>query len=106
MYLISECKKDILVLWDNYKYVGLNPNVKRFLKNFVANKKLGVEEQGTHLGFISFSKDNRTRELLKLGEIKNKTKLIEWLESFDNRQNSRSNTTIIKKAHWLAINVS
>ncbi|XP_028409410.1 uncharacterized protein LOC114532012 [Dendronephthya gigantea] len=87
------CKKDILVLWDNSKFFGLNPHVK-ILKKFIKNEKLGVEEQGTHLGFISFSNSTAT-ELLKVGEIRNKTHLLKWLDSIHvyNDSNSYSNAT-------------
>ncbi|XP_028395740.1 deleted in malignant brain tumors 1 protein-like [Dendronephthya gigantea] len=98
---VSDCKKDIFVLWNNYNFVGLNPHVKRFLKNFIRNKKLGVEEHGTHLGFISFSSYNTGRELLKIGELRNKTELIKWLDSFENSTDPSRNTTIIRKSYEL-----
>ncbi|XP_028410762.1 uncharacterized protein LOC114533445 [Dendronephthya gigantea] len=52
---VSDCKKDILVLWNNSNFVDFDPNIKEFLKKFIKNKKLDVKRRGTHLGFISFS---------------------------------------------------
>ena len=105
-YVISGCKKDILVLFDYSNFFGLNTNVTDFLKNFIKSEKLRVEEQGTHLGFTTFSKDNRTRELLKVGKITNKTELIQWLENFDFGNDTGGDTTYIYDALKIANNVS
>ncbi|XP_028414251.1 uncharacterized protein LOC114537309 [Dendronephthya gigantea] len=88
------CKKDIPVLWDisNYVNSAYIDVVKEFLKKFIKSEKLRVEEQGTHLGFASFSSDNRTRELLEVGEIKNKTLLMQWLDRNDFENNPSVNT--------------
>ncbi|XP_028415533.1 uncharacterized protein LOC114538604 [Dendronephthya gigantea] len=89
-----DCKKDILVLWDisNYVNSAYIDVLKEFLKKFIKSEKLRVEEQGTHLGFASFSSDNRTRELLEVGEIKNKTLLMQWLDRIDFENNPSVNT--------------
>ncbi|XP_028411833.1 uncharacterized protein LOC114534569 [Dendronephthya gigantea] len=94
MHITDYCKKDILVLWDISNYVNSTyiDDVKEFLKKFIKSEKLRVEEQGTHLGFASFSSDNRTRELLEVGEIKNKTLLMQWLDRIGFENNPSGDT--------------
>ena len=85
---------------------GLSTDVKEFLKKFIKSKKLGVKEQGTHLGFTTLSKDNISRELLRVGEIKKKTDLIQWLENFSLGNDTGGNTTYIYEVLKSANNVS
>ena len=80
--------------------------MKEFLKKFIRSEKLRVEEQGTHLGFITFSSDNQTSKFLKVGEIKNKTELIQWLNSFDNGNDLSGDRTLTNEIFELANNVS
>ena len=65
-----------------------------------------MEEQGTHLGFITFSSDNQSRKLLEVGEIKNKTELIHWVESFDYDNSLSGNGTFENDKFELANYVS
>ena len=82
--------------------------MKKVLKKFIKNEKLRVEEKSTHLGFISFSNDNGTRELLKVGEIRNRTELVNWLDSIhsENDPNDSQNATFRERACELANRVS
>ena len=108
-YVVSDCKKDILVLWDNLNFVSSEyfPAAKKFLKKFIKNKKLRVGKQGTYLGFITFSNDNRSGgELLKVGEIKKKRELIQWLDSFDYDNDLNGKVALINKVFDRANNVS
>ena len=107
MCIVSDCKKDILVLWDNSNSANAShyPVAKKFLKRFIKSEKLSVEEQGTHLGFITFN-GNRTRKLLKVGEIRNKTELIQRLDSSDFDNDLNGNANFINEAFELANNVS
>ena len=104
---VSDCKKDVLVLWDNSNSADSSyfPVVKEFLNKFIKSEKLRVEEGGTHLGFITFN-NNRTTEILKIGKIGDKTELIQWLNSsdFDNHLNGYAN--FMNEALELANNVS
>ncbi|XP_028404367.1 uncharacterized protein LOC114527004 [Dendronephthya gigantea] len=94
-----ECKKDILVLWDNSNSISPHyEDVFKFMKKLIRNKDLNVGEDGTHLGFITFSdgqsldlrrkertkdKKNHTRVLLKVGEITDPEKIIDNLSGYD-----------------------
>ena len=79
--------------------------MKEFLQKFIKSEKLRVEEQGTHLGFITFN-DNQTKQLLKVGEIWNRTELIQWVNSSDFDNDLNSNANFINEAFELANNVS
>ena len=84
-----DCKKDILVLWDNSQSIGQGPftdSVVPFLVNLVDSPKLNVGEEGTQLGFITFSSSERTETLLDIGEITSADKLVKWLESLQYSQ--------------------
>ena len=80
----KDCKKDILVIWDNSQSVGQGPfkdNVVPFLVNLVKSPKLNVGKEGAQFGFITFSSDERTKTLLKIGEKTSPDDLETWLKS-------------------------
>ncbi len=67
--VISECRKDILLLWDvsnSLKKEGFK-QVKKFLKELIQTKSLNVKKDGTHIAFIVFSSERNTRRLLDFG---------------------------------------
>ena len=117
---ILECKKDILVLWDNSNSIGNHYNqVFEFIKKFIKNKDLNVGKDGTHLGFITFSgppsniyvrkggsKKDRTRVLLKVGEIKDPEKIINNLAQYDFFYDLSGKKTYTGTAFKLALEVS
>ena len=111
VYIISDCKKDILILWDNSVSVGkynFRDVVLPFLIKLVNSTQLNVAKNGTHLGFITFSNENRTRTLLNIG-TKNKTEakdLISWLMKLNYKKDLEGNQTYTGKAFKLANDVS
>jgi hypothetical protein len=81
LYIISVCKKDILVIWDNSISIGetrFKDNVIPFLLGFINSKELKVGEDGTHLGFISFSTKRRTKTILEIGTKNTVEELTAW----------------------------
>ena len=88
------CKKDILILWDcsnSIKFDALKTKIIPFLKGLVNSKKLNVNKEGTHLGFITFSTKTKTKVLKKVGEIQDPDKLINWLNQYTERDFFNSN---------------
>ncbi|XP_028404264.1 uncharacterized protein LOC114526919 [Dendronephthya gigantea] len=100
----TECKKDILILWDNSDSIGTDnfPKVVQFLENLITSPQLNVGEYGTHIGFITFSNEERTRELLSIGHITSQTGLTDWLESV-NYNDLRGSQTFTGTAMKLAL---
>ncbi len=80
--MISDCRKDILIMWDNSASIGFNHflNILKFLKELI--KKLNVSPDGTHLGFLTFSSEGKTKKLLDVGKIQDPTRLSDWLDDF------------------------
>ena len=81
MYVFLECKKDILILWDNSQSIGgktFKEDVVPFLLEFV--KKVNVSEDGAHVGFISFSTEEETKPILKIGSKNTVEELTAWLK--------------------------
>ena len=82
----TECKIDILILWDNSRSIGYGNFVDRvvpFILRLVQNDKLNVGEDGTHIGIIVFSDKSKTKTLLKFGEITKKIDLINFLKKYN-----------------------
>ena len=82
----SECVKDILILWDNSQSVGISSfqnSVVPFLKKLVNSAKLNVGTEGTHIGIITFSSEENTKTLLKIGEKTTPEELTSFLDSLD-----------------------
>ena len=105
VYIISECKKDILILWDNSASVGINnfkDKVLPFLKKLVTNAKLNVGKEGTHLGFTTFSTEDKTKALLKVGEKTEADELESWLDTLDYKNDLMGDQTYTGKAFKLA----
>jgi hypothetical protein len=106
---ISECRKDILVIWDNSQSIGLGSfkdKVVPFLENLIKSPKLNVGEQGTQFGFITFSSKERTKTLLNIGEKKNAKELEAWLNSLDYKLNLMGPRTYTGKAFKIANEVT
>ena len=101
--------KDILVLWDNSQSVGykyFKEYTKPFLKNLVTSGKLNVAKEGTHIGFITFATEKKTRELLKIGEITDPDDLVNWLDSLNYDKDLRGDGTRTGLAMKIANDVS
>ncbi|XP_028411875.1 uncharacterized protein LOC114534612 [Dendronephthya gigantea] len=82
----EECTRDMLVIWDNSQSVGIGnflDNVRPFLKKLVADPKLDVGKDGTHIGFITFASEEKTRRLLKIGSIMEQEDLQSWLDGLN-----------------------
>jgi hypothetical protein len=97
--------KDILILWDNSMSIGLSnfqDMVVPFLSNFIFNPKLGVASDGTHLGFITFSSQKRTRMLLPIGRITEAHELRSWLHGLDYGRDLAGSRTYTGTAFELA----
>ena len=74
------------MLWDNSKSIGIGPfttKVVPFLKKLIKSPQLNVDEDGTHLGFVTFSTQVKTRKLLDVGQIQDPDKLVNWLDGLD-----------------------
>jgi hypothetical protein len=101
--------KDILVLWDNSQSVGYKyfvEYVRPFLKNLITSEKLNVAKGGTHIGFITFATEDKTREILKLGEITDPDDLVNWLDKLNYDKQLRGDGTRTGLAMKIANNVS
>lgn len=106
-HFVLDCRKDILVVWDHSDIVAReNASMKEFLKKFIKSEKLRVEEKGSHIGFITSFNDNRTTTFLKVGEFKNKAKLIQWLDSFKYDNSLSGSANFLKEAFENVNNVS
>jgi hypothetical protein len=100
--------KDILILWDNSRSVGLSAfqdSVIPFLKNFVNSARLNVGSDGTHIGIITFSSPRRTHTLLKIGDITSPEQLTSYLDNLNYKELSGGSTTT-GKAFEIANSVS
>jgi hypothetical protein len=109
LYVISECIKDILIIWDNSQSVGLSAfqdSVKPFLKNLVSSPKLNVGKDGTHIGIITFSSPARTYSLLEIGNITSPDKLTSYLDTLDYANKLMGPWTFTGDAFAIANNVS
>jgi hypothetical protein len=109
LYVISECIKDILIIWDNSQSVGLSAfqdSVKPFLKNLVSSSKLNVGKDGTHIGIITFSSPARTHSLLEIGNITSPDKLTSYLDTLDYENKLMGPWTFTGDALAIANNVS
>ena len=74
------------MLWDNSQSVGIGPftdKVVPFLKQLIKNPQLNVGKDGTHLGFVTFSTEVKTRMLLDVGQIQDPDKLANWVDGLD-----------------------
>ncbi|XP_028411904.1 uncharacterized protein LOC114534632 [Dendronephthya gigantea] len=101
----KECIRDILVIWDNSQSVGIGnfmDNVRPFLRDLIDDPKLNVGNEGTHIGFITFASDDKTRELLKIGSKTSKSDLKTWLNGLDYRKDLMGPFTYTGKAFKLA----
>ena len=94
-------------MWDNSYSIGSDnfPKVINFLEKLINSPQLNVGEDGTHIGFITFSSGDRTRELLSIGRKTSKAELIQWLEGV-NYYNLKGPQTFTGTAMKLALNVS
>jgi hypothetical protein len=79
-------------------------NIRKFLLKLV--EKLNVGEDGTHLGFITFSSASKTKKLLDVGEKTNTKKLQEWLNSLNYETQLMGGYTRTGLAFEIANNVS
>ncbi len=106
-YVISECRKDILLLWDvsnSLKKEGF-AQVKKFLKKLIQTESLNVKKDGTHIAFIKFA-DN-AEILLEFGVKTELSDLVGWLDSLTRRGNNLHGTqTHTGEAFEIASNVS
>ena len=109
-------------MWDNSNSIGNHKDdVFKFIKKFIRNKDLNVGKDGTHLGFITFSgppsdgpryvrkggsKKDRTRVLLKVGEITDPEKIINNLAQYDYFFDLSGKKTYTGTAFKLALKVS
>ena len=107
-------------MWDNSNSIGNHKDdVFKFIKKFIRNKDLNVGKDGTHLGFITFSgppdddsvrtgetKKDRTRVLLKVGEITDPEKIINNLTSYNYKYDLSGVETHTGTAFKLALEVS
>ena len=87
IFIYIECKKDILILWDNSASVGYGNFVDRvvpFILRLIQNENLKVGEDGTHIGIIVFSSIKKTKTLLKFGEKTKKVDLLKFLKRYNN----------------------
>ena len=87
------CKKDLLILWDCSSSIGftdLKNSIIPFLEGLVNSSKLNVNEEGTHLGFITFSKKEKTKVLKKVGEMRSPDELRKWLDQYTKKSFFRS----------------
>ena len=85
--VISDCRKDILFLWDvstSLKQNGFE-QVKKFLKELIQTESLNVKKDGTHIAFIAFS--DVAKRLLNFGEKTELSDLVGWLEGLTRRGN-------------------
>ena len=107
-------------MWDNSNSIGTKyyGPVFTFIKKFIRNKDLNVGKDGTHLGFITFSgppndiyvrkggsKEDRTRVLLKVGEITDPEKIINNLKQYDYTFDLSGRFTYTGTAFQLALKV-
>jgi hypothetical protein len=79
-------------------------NIRKFLLKLA--EKLNVGEDGTHLGFITFSSASKTKKLLDVGEKTNTKKLQEWLNSLNYGTQLMGGYTRTGLAFEIANNVS
>lgn len=80
---LAECKKDLLLIVDTSYSIGKNDfdtNVKPFLENLVKSAKLNVGADGTHVGLILFSSEEKTTIKLRIGQIKGSDELADYLD--------------------------
>lgn len=80
---LAECKKDLLLIVDTSYSIGKNDfdtNVKPFLENLVKSPKLNVGADGTHVGLILFSSEEKTTIKLRIGQIKGSDELADYLD--------------------------
>ncbi|XP_028411832.1 uncharacterized protein LOC114534568 isoform X2 [Dendronephthya gigantea] len=102
---IDECIKDILVLWDNSPSVNVtnfNNRVRPFLKTLIADEKLNVGRDGTHIGFITFASAEKTRVLLRVGQKTDKEDLQTWLDNLNYKKDLTGRNTFTGNAFKLA----
>ena len=84
-FIFLECKRDILILWDcskSIKFDTLKTKIIPFLIGLVNSIKLNVNKEGTHLGFITFSRKEKTKVLKKVGEMQDPDELRNWLNQY------------------------
>ena len=81
--LISDCRKDILVIWDNSASIGLK--YYEYVLDFIIAliRKLNEHPNNTHFGFLTFASKTKTRKLLDVGQISDSEKLIARLKRYD-----------------------
>ena len=60
--------------------------VRPFFKGLIANQKLNVGPNGTHIGIITFSTQNQTRVLLDMGQLQTQKQLINYVGRMDYHQ--------------------
>ena len=110
-----ECKKDLLLIVDTSYSIGkgdFEANVQPFLKNLVKDPQLNVGPDGTHVGLILFSSEQKTRSELRIGEIEDANQLAEYIDKLKYRDISGDRTRtelalgLAKQVRALQLNVS
>ena len=92
---IAKCKKDLLLIVDTSYSIGesdFNNNVKEFLKNLVTDSRLNVGQDGTQIGLILFSSEEKTLVKLRMGQIKDAQQLGNYMKNLQWKQVSGDRT--------------
>ena len=104
--MISDCRKDILIMWDNSQSIGIKHYrvIKKFLKQLI--QVLNVGRDGTHLGFLTFSSQGKTRKLLDVGQIQDPIQLSNKLDEYNYEWDLMGDKTYTGEAFKIANEVS
>ena len=112
---IVECKKDLLLIVDTSYSIGqsdFEAKIKPFLKNLVKDPQLNVGPEGTHVGLILFSSEQKTRSKLRIGEIEDADQLAGYMNNLRYTKISGDRTRtelaldLAKQVRTLQLNVS